>query len=76
MSQSTRHWFGRAKWQENGAQPGKQKAWAPIDPALKVLLYKPDDHLLRDAGLTRESVLGEVAYIWSEWSRRRDPWKL
>ncbi len=71
-----RHWFGRAKRQERGAQPRKQRAWTPIDPALKVLLYKPDDRLLRDAGLTRESALGEGAYFWLELSRQRDPWKL
>lgn len=71
-----RHWFGRAKRQERGAQPRKQRAWTPIDPGLKVLLYKPDDHLLRDAGLTRESALGERAYFWLELSRQRDPWKL
>ncbi len=72
----TIHWFGRAKRQERDTQPRKQRAWAPIDPALKVLLDRRDDRLLRDAGLTRESGLGEVAYFWSEWSRRRDLWKL
>ncbi len=70
------HGFGRAKREDRDAQPRKQEAWAPIDPALKVLLDGRDDRLLRDAGLTRESVLGEVAYFWSEWSRQRDPWKL
>ncbi len=69
------HWFGRAKREEHDAQPRKQEP-APIDPALNVLLGRPDDRLLRDAGLTRESVLGEAAHFWSEWSRRRDPWKL
>ncbi len=70
------HSFGRAKREERDAQPRKQEARAPIDPALKVLLDRRDDRLLRDAGLTRESALGEVAYVWSEWSRQRDPWKL
>ncbi len=70
------HWFGLAKPEKRDAQPRKQEAWAPIDPALKVLLDKPNDRLLRDVGLTRESVLGEAAYFWFEWSRRRDPWKL
>ena len=69
------HSFGRAKREERDAQPRKQEA-APIDPALNVLLDRPDDSLLRDAGLTRESALGEVAYFRSEWSRQRDPWKL
>ncbi len=70
------HWFGRAKREERDAQPRKQEVRAPIDPALKELLDRRDDRLLRDAGQTRESVLGEVAYFWSEWSRRRGPWKL
>ncbi len=70
------HGFGRAKREERDTQPRKLEAWAPIDPALKVLLDRRDDRLLRDAGLTRESVLGEVAYFWSEWSRQRDLWKL
>ncbi len=69
------HWFGRAKREERDAQLRKQEA-PPIDPAPNVLLDRRDDRLLRDAGLTRESVLGEVAYFWSEWSRRRDHWKL
>ncbi len=60
------YWFGRAKRAERDAQPRKQEAWAPIDPALKVLLDRRDDRLLCDAGLTRESVLGEMAYFWSE----------
>ena len=55
------HGFGRAKREERDAQPRKQKAWAPIDPALKVLLDRRDDRLLHDDGLTRESVLGEAA---------------
>ena len=69
------HSFERAKREERDAQPRKQEA-APIDPALNVLLDRPDDSLLRDAGLARESALGEVAYFRSEWSRQRDPWKL
>jgi hypothetical protein len=68
--------FGRAKREERDAQLRKQDARASIDPALKVLLDRRDDRLLRDAGLTRESVLGEGAYFWSEWSLRRDPWNL
>ena len=68
--------FGRAKRQERDAQPSKQGASAPIDPALKVLLDRRDDRLLRDVGLTRENVLGDAAYFWSEWSRQRDIWKL
>ena len=60
------HWFGRAKREECDVRPWKQEARAPIDSALIVLLDRPDDRLLRDAGLTRESVLGEVAYFWCE----------
>ena len=72
----TIHWFGRAKRQQRDTQPQKQAAWAPIGPALKVLLDRRDDRLLRDAGLTRVGVLGEEAYFWSERSRQRDLWKL
>ena len=69
-------WLGRPKRERQEAQPKKPKVWAPIDPALKVLLDRRDDRLLRDVGLTRKSALGEVRYFWYEWSRRRDPWEL
>lgn len=48
----------------------------PLDAALRDVLGKHDDRLLRDAGLTRESVLGEEAAFWRDWSRRRAPWSL
>ena len=60
------HWFGRAEREERDAQPRKQEARTPIDPALNVLRGRPDDRRLRDAGRTRESVLGEMASFWSE----------
>ena len=60
------HWVGRVKREERDAQPRKQEARTPIDPALNVLRGRPDDRLLRDAGRTRESVLGEMASFWSE----------
>ena len=70
------YWFGLAKGEERNAQPKKPQARAPIDPALQVLLDRRDDRLLRDVGLTREGVLGEVGYFWSEWARQRDRWRL
>ncbi len=47
---------------------------APLDPALKALLERRDEHLLDDVGLSRESPFAEVAKFWAEWSRRRGPW--
>ncbi len=49
---------------------------APLDPALKALLERTDEHLLDDVGLSRESPFAEVAKFWAEWSRRRGPWGL
>src|SRR3546814_671749 len=69
-------WLGRPKRKRQEAQPKTLKVWAPIDPALKVLLDRRDDRLLRDVGLTPESALGEARCFWYERSRRRDPWKL
>ncbi len=69
------HWFRRARREERDARPGKRRAWGRIDPALKVLLDRRDDRLLRDAGLTREGVLGEARYFWSELARLRDSWR-
>ena len=46
------------------------------DPALRALVARRDDRLLRDAGLTREDVLGPQGYFWSEWARIRADWSL
>ncbi len=48
----------------------------PLDPALKELLERGDDRLLRDVGLSRDSAFAEVAKFWADWSRRRGPWGL
>jgi hypothetical protein len=53
-----------------------QWPWAPVDPALQVLLDRRDDRLLRDVGMTRHGALGEAGYFWSEMARLRDLWKL
>ena len=46
------------------------------DPHLRALVARRDDRLLRDAGLTREEVLGPQGYFWSDWRRLRAPWSL
>lgn len=69
-------WFRSSKRKECDMQPPKHVTQASVDPALKVLLDRQDDRLLRDAGLTRQGVLGEAAYFWIEWSRHRAPWNL
>ncbi|MFN4764796.1 hypothetical protein ACKGJN_16830, partial [Gillisia sp. Q332] len=43
---------------------------APADPALKLLLDRGDERLLRDAGLTRDDVLGPAGIFWHDWMRR------
>ena len=48
----------------------------PLDPALKQLLERGDERLLRDIGLSRESPFAEVAKFWANWSRQRGPWGL
>lgn len=58
------------------AQAKTPSVLAPLDPALKKLLERGDDRLLRDVGLSRESPFAEVAKFWAEWSRRRGPWGL
>jgi hypothetical protein len=64
-------WFRSSKRKRCDMPSPKRAARTSIDPALKVVLDKRDDRLLRDAGLTRQGVLGEAAYFWSEWSRQR-----
>lgn len=47
-----------------------------IGDALRAVLNKRDDRLLRDAGLTREDVLGAEGMFWHERSRERTLWSL
>ena len=47
-----------------------------IGDALRAVLNKRDDRLLRDAGLTREDALGVEAAFWHERSRERTLWSL
>ena len=47
-----------------------------IGSALRALLNRKDDRLLRDAGLTRDDVLGTEGAFWQEWSREKTPWTL
>jgi len=70
----TEQWVGGAIVEAHDAKRVKRQAGNMIDPALRAVLDKPDDRLLRDVGLTRESVLGEAGRFWFEWSRRSDPW--
>lgn len=72
----TEQWVGGAIVDSHDAQRMQREAGTRIDPALQVLLDKRDDRLLRDVGLTRESVLGEVGCFWSDWFRRSDPWDM
>jgi hypothetical protein len=69
-------WLARPERERREAQPKKPWKWARIDPALKVLLDRRDDRLLRDVGLTRADVLGETGHYWYERSRRRNLWNL
>jgi hypothetical protein len=64
-------WLKLAEPKPREARPRKHWFWAPINPALKALLDRRDDRLLRDVGLTREDILGEAGYWWYERSRRR-----
>lgn len=64
----------RAKSVASGAQKKIPSLLVQLDPALKELLERKDDRLLRDIGLSRESPFGEVARFWAEWSRQRGPW--
>jgi len=57
--------------EENRRDGGERLRRAPReDPALKVLIDRADDRLLRDAGLTREAVLGPAGGFWDAWARR------
>ena len=67
-------WFDRVVPDERVRRSRTPKTRAPLDPALKVLLDRRDDRLLRDVGLTREEVLGEADTLRSELSRLRSRW--
>ncbi len=69
----TTAWFSSS---ERTGQPLVAARRPSIGPLLTLLLARRDDRLLRDAGLTREEVLGEAAFFWAEWSRQRTPWDL
>ena len=67
-------WLWQADKAPRRAWPRLRWPFAPIAPALKVILDKPDDHLLRDIGLTREDALGAVGSFWYERSKQH--WSL
>ncbi|TQV74347.1 hypothetical protein [Denitrobaculum tricleocarpae] len=60
----------------SGRQAKAPTVLRPLDPALKKLLERGDDRLLRDVGLSSDSAFAEVAKFWADWSRRRGPWGL
>jgi hypothetical protein len=47
-----------------------------ISPALRDILARKDDRLLRDVGLTREDIIGPEETFRAEWRRMRDTWNL
>ena len=47
-----------------------------IGSALRAILARHDDRLLRDIGLTREDVLGPEDAFLAEWNQIRAPWSL
>lgn len=72
----TADYFEPAQEEDTNALPEDTSAPTPPGRALKQLLERPDDRLLKDVGLSRDSAAAEVARFWSEWTRRRDPWHL
>ena len=60
----------RSSREERTASEGR------IGAALRAVLNKRNDRLLRDAGLTREDALGVEAAFWQQWSREKMPWML
>lgn len=72
----TEQWVGGAIVEAHDAKRVTRQIGTWIDPALQAVLEKPDDRLLRDVGLTRESVLGDVGRFWFDWSRRSAPWTM
>lgn len=63
-------WFGYARIWRHEARKQVAREEAPVDPALKLLLDRGDERLLRDAGLTRDDVLGPAGIFWHDWMRR------
>ncbi len=49
---------------------------ATLTRALRDLLAKKDDRLLRDIGLTREDILGLEETARADWRRTRETWSL
>lgn len=64
------HRFARACGGRREVRKGKAPGTPPIDPALKLLVDRRDERLLRDAGLTRDDVLGPAGIFWQDWVRR------
>jgi hypothetical protein len=56
--------------------PERVPAKPGISPALRYILARKDDRLLRDVGLTREDILGPEETYRAEQRRMRDTWNL
>jgi hypothetical protein len=54
----------------------KAAARPTVSPALRDILARKDDRLLRDIGLTREDILGLEETFRAEQRRMRDTWNL
>ena len=52
------------------------RSTATFTRALRDLLAKRDDRMLRDIGLTREDVLGLEETARADWRRTRETWNL
>lgn len=61
---------------EREAQAGRKRLRADAGSALKAVLAKHDDRLLRDIGVRREDLLGEAGRYRAERARLRNPWNL
>lgn len=44
--------------------------------ALRDILGKPNDHLLRDIGVDRSDIVDLTREFWLEWDRRQLIWRL
>ncbi|MGB6118167.1 MAG: hypothetical protein WBF87_08095 [Mesorhizobium sp.] len=65
------------EWTETDASDERDaKARLHSDAALDRLLSRSDDRLLKDAGLTREGILGEDGAWWARRRRFLDGWDL
>ena len=47
-----------------------------IDRALRELVAKRDDRLLRDIGLSRQDLIGPERSYWLGWNARQSFWQL